>query len=377
MLFRTISLLAAVVLLAGCDAVGLPGGAGAPADAAAVHVIHTEGFVEIPDASPLRQSLKVEAAAQRQVATPISAPGVIEARPERLVKIAPPVAGRITKVHRALGDAVKAGDVLFTLDSAELSAAYGEVASSQAALSQARQELERQKLLFEADVVAKKDYEAAQLEFKQAETEARVSGARLAQLGAASAKPGRDYLLRSPIAGRVIEMNGAEGGYWNDINEPLMTVADLSTVFLAGSVAEKDIAGVFAGQKARIVLNAYADQAVEGTVKYVGEVLDPETRTVKVRVAIDNPEGRFRPGMFANVVFDGAERAAVVVPASAVVQSGLYSRVFVETAPFRYEPRVVTLGGTTGSAEAARVEVVSGLKAGERVVVRNGVLLDD
>lgn len=327
----------------------------------------------VPATSPLRETLVVAPVESRAVERPISAPGSIEALPDRLVKITTPVTGRVERLHRALGDSVRKGDALFTLDSSDLSSAYGDAAKAKAALNQAQRDLDRQKLLFEADIAARKDFEAAQLAQAQAESDAQVTQARLSQLSASNPGSRRQFVLRSPMAGRVIEMMGAQGGYWNDITAPLMTVADLSTVSLTAAVAEKDLASVFVGQKAGVVLNAYPDLPLEGTVRYVGEVLDPDTRTVKVRLLLDNRDGRLRPGMFAKVVFAGASHPATVVPASAVLQSGLYTRVFVERAPFKFEARQVSVGASMGD----RVEILSGLKAGERIVVKQGVLLND
>lgn len=369
-------LVCATALLGACDGRMQPGSAQASthAEAAPATAVQREGvLVSVPEGSPLRGKLQVAVVESGLVERPIQAPGTVEAAPEKLVKITAPLAGRIVALQRTLGDPVRKGDALFTLDSADLSAAYGDAAKGQAALQQARRDLERQKLLFDADIAARKDYEAAQLAFDQAQSDAQVSSARLAQLGASHGASRREYVLRSPIAGRVIETNAAQGGYWNDINAPVMTVADLSTVFVSAAVSEKDLGAVFAGQKARIVLNAYADQVFEGTVKYVGEVLDPDTRTVKLRVAIDNRNGRLRPGMFAKVVLAGEGHQATIVPPSALLQSGLYTKVFVEKEPFKYEPRTVAVGATVGD----RVEVLSGLQPGERIVVKEGVLLHD
>ena len=133
-----------------------------------------------------------------------------------------------------------------------------------------------------------------------------------------------------------------------------MTVANLSTVWLAASVQEKDIHSLFVGQTARISLDAY-DGTFEGKVRYVGQVLEPDTRTVKVRIAMDNSSGRFRPGMFAKATFAGQARKATVVPATALIQSGFNTRVFVETSPWRFEPRICKTGAQMGD----RVEIVS------------------
>lgn len=332
-----------------------------------------DGSIAVDRMSPLRQRLQIAAVQEQEIATQTEAPGSIEAMPEKLVKITPPLAGRITRLQRALGDSVKTGDPLFTLDSAELSAAYADDSKAKSALLQARQELERQKTLFEADIAARKEYESAQAAFAQAGSDAQASADKLAQYGAGARGSRRDYVLRSPIAGTVIAMDGAQGGYWNDINAPVMTVADLSTVWLSANVAERDLAQVAVGQTARITIDAWPGKAFEGKVAYVGAVLDPETRTVKVRVAIDNRAGTFKPGMFAHAGFAGAPRRALLVPASAVLQSGPSTRVMVERSALVFTPRTVEVGASHGD----QVEILAGVKAGERIVVKEGVLLND
>ncbi|WP_454725560.1 MULTISPECIES: efflux RND transporter periplasmic adaptor subunit [Cupriavidus] len=367
--------LAACLALGGCDG-GAQAGAAAAASASATlaDIVRDGGAIFVPAASPLRARLEVRAIDETPLQRPISVPGEIEADPARLVRIVPPLPGRIARLHVALGDAVRAGDALLTLDSAELSTARGEAGKARAAREQARLELERQRTLLDAEIAARKDFEQARLAYAQASSDAESAAARLAQLGAGGGTPSqRQYTLRAPQAGRVVALDAAQGGYWNDTAAPAMTVADLSTVYLAANVPEKDIGAVFAGQTARIEFNAYPGVAVSGQVRYVGEMLDADTRTVKVRVAIDNREGRYRPGMYARVVLAGAAHPALLVPPAALLQGGLETRVLVETAPFRFVPRVVTTGAQAGGM----VEILAGLAPGERIVVKNGVLLHD
>ncbi|RQO36516.1 efflux RND transporter periplasmic adaptor subunit [Herminiimonas sp. KBW02] len=372
---RKLIAVAALVLLcvaiAGCDEQAAKAETHKDSGAA---VIHKGKVIEVPEASPLRARLMIGAVEVSEIERPLIAPGVIEAVAEKLVKVAPPVPGRIIRLQRTLGDPVKAGDPLFTLDSAEISSARSEYTKARNAQAQAQRDFARQKLLFDADITAKKDYEAAQLTMDSADSDAHAAADRLAQLGVATQAHTRsEYVLRSPISGRVIEMDGSQGGYWNDINAPIMTVADLSTVWLTANVAERNLGQVFIGQKAHITLNAYPDQQVEGIVRYVGEILDPETRSVKVRVAVSNTDGRFRPGMFAHVAFDGKKQEALTIPLSAIQQNGLEVRVFIEQEPYKYTPRTVTVGAQLND----RVEVTSGLKAGDRIVIKDGVLLND
>ncbi|NVD69972.1 efflux RND transporter periplasmic adaptor subunit [Duganella sp. BJB1802] len=337
-------------------------------------VVRKGASIAVPAGSPLRQSLQVASAAEQTVARAIPVPAVVEADPAHLVRVVPPVAGRIEQLLKHLGDTVKAGDALFTMDSADVAAAHSDASKAQAGLTLARRNLERQKELRAADISAHKDLEQAESDYAQALSESERSKARLAQLGGSLAGGnGRVYTLRSPLSGHVIELNGGQGGFWNDTNAPVMVVADLSTVWLTASVQEKDLAAVFAGQAADIELNAYPGQHIAGKIGYVGEVLDADTRTVKVRVAVDNKDGRLKPGMFAQVTFSAAPHQGVVVPASALVQSGTHTQVYVETAAWTFEARTVATGVHSGEM----VEIVSGLKAGTRIVAKEGVLLND
>jgi len=349
-----------------------PQGAGA----AATDKLREGGLIALPQNSPLRNRLVVEAVHQQDVARPIPVPGVIEADPARLVRIAPPLSGRIVRLHADLGDAVRKGEPLITFDSAELSTAQAEAGKTRAALRETQLELERQRTLYAEEIAARKDLEQAEMAHAQASHEAEAAASHLAQLGASGGNDPlarRHLVMRAPISGRVIALDGAAGTYWNDTNAPVMTVADLSTVYLAANVPEKDLSAVFVGQRARIELNAYPGEPVMGEVRYVGETLDPDTRTVKVRVAMTNGEGRLRPGMFARVIFTGKPRTALVVPVSALLQDGLYTKVMVERGEFRYAARPVR----TGDVVDGMAEVLEGLRAGERVVVKNGVLLND
>ncbi|MQA40968.1 efflux RND transporter periplasmic adaptor subunit [Rugamonas aquatica] len=352
--------------LSGC---GHPSETGtAPASA----VVRKGAALSVPAASPLRQSLQLATVEEHDVARTIPVPAVVEADPAHLVRVVPPVSGRIGQLLKHLGDTVKAGDALFTMDSADVAAAYSDNGKAQAGLTLARHNLERQKELRAADISARKDLEQAESDYAQALSESERSKARLSQLGAGAGN-GRLYTLRSPLSGHVIELNGGQGGFWNDTNAPVMVVADLSTVWLSASVQEKDLSAVFAGQTADIELNAYPGEHIAGKVGYVSEVLDADTRTVKVRVAVDNRNGRLKPGMFARVTFSAAPHRGVVVPASALVQNGTQTQVYVETAAWTFEARTVTTGIHSGD----QVEIATGLKAGARIVAKEGVLLND
>ena len=132
------------------------------------------------------------------------------------------------------------------------------------------------------------------------------------------------------------------------------------------------LAGKLFGQQASVKVDAYAEP-VTGQVRHVGEMLDPDTRTVKVRLPFDNRDGRLKPGMFAEATLLSRARQGMLVPMAAVVQSGFSSRAFVEVKPWSFAARELKLGAQIGQ----QVEVLAGLRAGDRIVVKDGVLLND
>lgn len=372
-------------LLAGLVAVGLiawgahgmhamqTANAAAPATPAPELVREADAIV-VPATSPLRRTLVVAPVQSQSLAAPFVLPASVEADAARLVKITTPMAGRVVRLEKHLGDAVTAGDILFVIDAPDLAQAGADAARAQAALTLAASSLQRQQALDHEQLTARGDLEQAQSDYAQAASEAARAAARLRQSGVPHGGDvkGGTLAVRAPIAGRVVELSAARGMYWNDATAPLMTVADLSHVFVAINAQEKDLAQVYVGQAAHIRLDAYPEP-LQGAVRYVGEMLDPDTRTVKLRVPFENRDGRLKPGMFATATLSARPRPAILVPLTAVVQGGFASRVFVETAPWRFTAREVTLGTQVGD----NVEVLSGLAAGARIVVKDGVLLDD
>lgn len=331
-------------------------------------------LVVAPD-SPLRKALAVAVVADGRIDTRFTLPGVVEADPARVVKVTTPAPGRIVTLDRRLGDAVKPGDVLFTIDAPDLAQARADDGKAQAALALARANLARQRALEAADIAAVHDLEQADGDYAQAASEAARTAARLAQLGARGGRSiaaGRSLAVRSPIAGRVVELAAGAGGYWNDATVPLMVVADLSRVYVTANAREKDLARLYEGQAVSVRSDAFGG-AADARVGVLGWTLDPDTRTLKVRLPLANGDGRLRPGMFASADFAERPRRGILVPLAAVVQDGFASRAFVEVAPWRFEARTLGLGAQVGD----RIEVTAGLHAGERIVVRNGVLLND
>lgn len=287
-----------------------------------------------------------------------------------MAKIAPPLTGRVVKLFVRFGDTVKQGSPLLSLDSADLVSAQSDYLKAKSALAQAERNVARQKDLKDHGIGAQRELEQAQTDRDTAESELERTTTRLNLLRVGPGGVGGPLTVTSPIAGRVIDLSTAPGQFQNDPATVLMIVADLSTVWLTANVQEKDIRRVHQQDEASATFAAYPGESFTGNVLFVGDLLDPDTRTIKVRVAFKNDDFRLKPGMFATVTFKSKPAPEIVVPTSAVVISGDKSSVYVESAPWTFERRAVEVGEQVGDG----IVVTRGLAAGTRIVATNAVL---
>jgi cobalt-zinc-cadmium efflux system membrane fusion protein len=346
----------------------------------------TPGSLSIPRDSPMLTQIRRERVAVAELATDeVIAPGKIETNPNRVSRIVPTVAGRVASVFVKVGDAVHRGEPLFTIESPDADAATSVALQADAAVTQARATLtkaqadaDRTKDLFEHNAVAKKELLNAenalaqsQAALEQAEALREQARRRLAVLGLSPRNFTQQVVVRSPLSGKVLELSVVPGEYRNDTNAAVMTIADLSTVWVSSQVPETYIRFIQPREKVQIRLIAYPDEIFEGHVLRIADTVDPQTRTVKVQAEMDNPQGRFRPEMFGSIHHIESTTRMPVVPAGAVIEGDGRSIVFVESSPGTFEERVVVLGKKAGSV----IRVVSGLEPGETIVVDGAMLL--
>ena len=344
-------------------------------DDSAPQLVRQNDRIIIPDNSPLRSQLTVEPVSQKEIKRNLTLPAVVEADPARLVKILPPLAGRITQLNVQLGQRVEQHQPLAVLDSPDLQTAYADYGRGRVQLANSQLNRDRLRSLGARGGIAEKDIQQAETDFLTAEAEYQRAEARLRQIGVdpEATETSRILTMLAPISGSVIDLTVAPGAYWNDPTAPLMTLADLSSVWVTANVPEKDASRVAQGQSVDVILTAYQSETFKGQVLFVSDVLDADTRRVKVRIAFENPGTRLKPGMFANATFFAPKQVAPTVPASALVLKDDTNQVFVEVAPWTFEARPVEIG----FQQDAQVMIRSGLRAGDRVIIKGGVLLND
>jgi membrane fusion protein, heavy metal efflux system len=357
------------LLLSGCS----KGGAEKSAELAPAFTSE-HGLLRVPDGSPLRPRLVVEAVQVRQAPHMMAFPATVEADPARTANILPSLAGKVTDLKVGLGDRVSRGQVLAVIDSGDLAQAYADVAKARDGLELAKKALDRSRGVRDAGGAATKDLEAAQSTYNQAQAEFDRAQTRLRAVGGSGEKTLSNAMnVTSPISGQVTALSIAPGTFVNDPNASMMTVSNLDSVWITANVPEGEAGLVTRGQHVDASLAAFPGEVFHGNVSFVTAVLDPDTRRNKVRVAFDNPDGRLKPNMFASAMVAVAQPAQVFVPETALLMNNDSVTVFVEVSPWTFARRTVELGYD----ETSGARVIAGLKAGDRVLVKGGVLLND
>jgi membrane fusion protein, heavy metal efflux system len=331
--------------------------------------------IMLPAGSPLRDRLTVMPAQVEIVRSKLLLPAIVESDPTRTAAVLSPLAGRVLEVKVALGDRVVRGQVLAVIDSADLAQAYDDNDKAADAFVLTQKNLERQEGQGKIGAVSDRDLDQARSDQRQAAAEYARTQARLKVLGMSADSNDHSRLLtvRAAVAGSITALSIARGNMINDPTQPMMTLADLSTVWVTALVPEKDAGAVTKDQAADVVLAAYPDQMLHGKVLFVADVIEADSRRNKIRIAFPNPEHRLKPNMFASVTLFGAEQSRVVLPSSALLMNNDRTSVFVATAPWTFERRTVDPQLEGGASVAIR----SGIEAGDQVVVKGGILLND
>ncbi len=289
------------------------------------------------------------------------------------------IGGRITKVVADYGQRVAVGEALAWIDSPDLGAAQAEYRRALSMNGLRKAEYDRALLLLEGQAISRgellrreADWRAAEAEQQTAEQKLHILGLSQGDVEALSANgsdAGHVYPVRAPVAGRVTERKVVQGRVVAPDDE-LFTVAELDSLWLFLQVFEKDLPSITEGSSVTLTCESHPDDHFRGTIDYVGQVLDPHSRTVRARAVIDNPDGDLKPGMFVYATIEaqaagGASAPRLAVPAEAVAEVDGASVVFVETEERSFEIQPVVLGDSAGEW----VEVRSGLTGGERIAV--------
>ncbi|HEX7287129.1 MAG TPA: efflux RND transporter periplasmic adaptor subunit [Candidatus Angelobacter sp.] len=317
--------------------------------------------------------ITTSAVEQRRSGDGVNLLGEVTVNEEAYAQVGSPIPARVVSIAAAPGQQVSKGQPLAVLQSTELGKARSENISAQARLQLARQTLDRKRRLVGEHIVAQRDVQEAEASVAAAEADLRSAQATLRALGATDDAPeSSEVVLRSPISGTVIDRTALRGQL-ADPAQPLFKVADLRKLWLTVHAFERDAVRLQLGKTAKITFPALPGRTFFGTVTLIGKQVDPTSRTVPIRIEIANADGILRPGMSATarVPSGQATQEVITVPAASVQRLENDWYVFIPRSQDTYELRKIGRGRDL----EGEIEVVTGLKPGEIVVVDGAFLL--
>jgi len=334
-----------------------------------------ERKVQLTPAMLANAKIEIRTAGPGKVAVTLALPGEIALNTERVAHVTPRVGGTVREVKKQLGDIVAKGDILAILESRELAEMQREASSTKERLELAESSFARQEQLWREKISAEKDFLAARQALAEAKIEFRAATQKLAA-GAGARTAGGGLVLTSPLDGTIVERHAVVGEVLSD-ERLAFVIADLTSLWVNVTVYAKDLPRVAVGQRAVVRAEGIEEPAV-GEVTYIDRVLGEQTRSAVARVVLDNPDPKWRPGLFvtADVAIDEAD-ARVAVAYSAVQRVDGKNVVFVEEGG-AFMPHEVTIGRQGFGPGAERelfVEVIRGIEADQKYAAANSFIL--
>ena len=321
-----------------------------------------------PTTAPVRYVKVV----QQTVPETLDLAAKVQADPTKVVRIFPPASGRVVAIEVKPSGQVRRGQTVAILNSSDVASARSDYVKANIEADRTARAMERQELLFEHGAAAEKEYIDARAQSEAARAEVTRARQRLELLNVNPSTTTDLVPLVAPASGIVLDVNAAAGEFSKSLESanPLITVADLNTVWIVGDVYEKDVSKVGRGKAVTVTLQAYPGERWNGRIDAVSGALDPTTRTLKLRIVLPNPGQRLKPDMFGTIHVNTGLHQALVVPVAAIIREGDVSTVFVNNAG-KPEQRTVTVG----QAVDGHVEILSGLREGEEVAAQGAELL--
>jgi cobalt-zinc-cadmium efflux system membrane fusion protein len=333
-----------------------------------------EQVIEISPESAKMIDIKVKPAVMKSMGSYLTATGMVKTNENKVAIVGPLFSGRIKEFLVNVGDLVQKGSKLVLLESVEVAKAKTEFYKAYAEMELAKINYDRQQRLFKENITSKKDLASAEADYKIAMANLEAAEKNLHTLGfteedvqniATKHEINPIICLCSPITGRVVKRQGVVGAMVDQSND-LLTIMDLSSLWIDADIYEKDIALINIGKKVEVAVTSYPREIFMGEVAYISDIVNEETRTVTVRTVVNNKDRKLKVGMFANIrIYTAAEKKALVIPVDAVLDEMGEKIVFIKEGD-AFRRKVVEVGNTLDNF----TEVIAGLKEGDQVVIK-------
>jgi cobalt-zinc-cadmium efflux system membrane fusion protein len=339
------------------------------------------GQVWLTPAEVRDAKIDVQTVGPQVVEDSVLSSGVVTLDDQRSGHVFSPVTGRVLKILAQLGQHVKKGDPLATLESPDIGSAVSDAHKAEADLIAAEHDLRRKKDLFAQQAASAADVETSEDAYRNARAELERARQKqfLLRVGNVDTVT-QTYTLPSPIDGEILLRNinpgiEVQGQYSGGATQELFTIGELDRVWVLGDVYEIDLGRVHVGTPAKVTVLAYPDKVFEGKVDWISGSLDPGTRTAKVRCTFDNPEKLLRPSMYSTVRITVDQRRALAIPRGALLRLGEYKMVFVQLGDAEGHVGFERLPVDIVDSDGPWIEVTHGLDAGQKLVVTGAAAL--
>ena len=324
--------------------------------------------------------LLVEPIQRKPVTQDIMMQGRIQYGMDGFVKLSSPLSGLVKTVRGRLGEAVHANQPLLTIQSADIGTAYSDFAKAESDWQLAQRSFQLASELYQVKAIPQKEFEQAENDFMKTQAEYQRARGRLRVLKVSEREldkpPDQRKLtarfdVKAPLDGIIVEKSVTVG----QLVEPektLYTIANPDMLQAVGEMYERDLRLVKPGMAVSVRVESFPAQSFPATIAYIGDVVDPETRTIKIRCDVTNLEHKLKADMFVRIHIDVSEQTqALALPQAALIRMADKTFIFVQHTPEEYERREVVTGPILGE----RIEIQGGIRSGERVVVKGGLLL--
>ena len=322
--------------------------------------------ISIGQDSPVLPRLKIESVQRETYRAELSASGVVKAIPSHYAEIASPFAGRITKSFVRLGQKLSPGSPVFEVSSPAFFESGRCYYQAKQEMELALKSLNREKVLMNNKVGVQKELEEAEMnyELRKKDFENAEAALKVFRVNTDELTLGQPLAVTSPISGEVVADRLVIGQFLKEDAEPVVIIADLSRVWMAAHVKEKDLSLIQTADEVEIRLVAFPDKAFTGKIYHVSEMLDEETRSTEVLITCDNSARMMKPGMYGTVRLSNREADIIRIPVEAILQGEDFSYVLIPVNSNSFVKRKITTGTTCGG----KTIVTDGLREGERIV---------
>ena len=338
---------------------------------------HKEQAVEVNKkfvlSDTMRHLIQIDTVQDCNIADELSLSGVVGFNDNNVVKVFPRISGQVLEAKVSLGDKVTRGHVLAIMHSADVAGNYSDLSSTNADVSIAKRQLDNTESLYKNGISSEKEFNEAKQNYEKALAARNKVQSVININGGGKTSEGGKYVVTAPIDGYIVEKKVTAGAFIRqDMGDNLFTISDLKNVWVYANVYEADISKIKEGYTVKVLPLSYPDRVFNGKIDRISQVLDPQSKAMKVRINIDNNEMLLKPDMFAKVMVSNKEGThALCIPAAAVVQQDGKNYVVVYKSDSEMKVSQIDLLKTVDN----KTYISHGLNVGDKLISKNQILI--